>query len=152
MKDRDGDYAFVDTNILAYAFDESDPHRRKHCADLVRAGFQGEANYCVSNQILGELFIVLTRKVGKPLAREQASTLIDGFIDSPKWTKLTYTHATIKMTLNSLETINTSFWDMLIAETMREAGLRTIYTENKKDFERIPWLQIENPLKNSGRT
>ena len=138
--------AFVDTNILAYAFDESDEKRRRPCADLVKAGFQGEAEYCLSNQVLSELFVVLTKQVGRPLSKEKAALVVSGFADSSKWKKLNYTHLTVRKALQDLQTISTSFWDILIAETMREAGIRLVYTENERDFRRIPWVQIENPL------
>ncbi|MDA4130114.1 MAG: PIN domain-containing protein [Thaumarchaeota archaeon] len=138
--------AFVDTNILAYAFDESDENRRQPCVDLVRAGFQGEAEYSISNQVLSELFVVLTKQVGKPLPKEKAAIVVSGFADSSKWKKLNYTHITVKRALQDLQTISTSFWDILIAETMREAGIKLVYTENEKDFRKIPWVQTKNPL------
>ena len=139
--------SFFDTNILAYAFDESDERRRKPCADLVRAGFQGQIGCCVSNQILSELFVVLTSHIGKPLPREKAAVIVSGFIDSLKWTRTNYTYLTVKRAFEDLQTINTaSFWDLLIAETMKEAGLRTLYTENVRDFKNIPWIEVNNPV------
>ncbi len=140
--------AFVDTNILAYAFDKSDENRRGRCASLVRAGFQGDAEYYISNQVLGELFVVLTSYVGRPLSKERAALVVSGFIDSSRWRKVNYTHLTVKRAMQDLQTISTSFWDMLIAETVRDAGIRTVYTENQKDFRKIPWIQIKNPLTN----
>lgn len=139
-------FFFFDTNVLAYAFDESDEKRRKSCADLVRAGFQGEIGCCVSNQILSELFVVLTKHIGKPLPREKASVIVNGLIDSSKWTKINYTDLTVRRALEDLQNINTSFWNILIAETMREVGVRTLYTENVRDFKNIPWIEIKNPL------
>jgi predicted nucleic acid-binding protein len=114
--------------------------------DLVRAGFQGEAEYSISNQVLSELFVVLTKKVGKPLPKEKAAIIVSGFADSSKWKKLNYTHITVKRVLQDLQTISTSFWEILIAETMREAGIKLVYTENEKDLRKIPWVQIKNPL------
>ena len=87
---------FVDTNILAYAFDQSEKKKRKICAKLVRAAFQGESNSYLSNQILCELFVVLTSKVAKPLSNEKASTIVRGFIDSAKWNKTNYDHTTVR--------------------------------------------------------
>jgi predicted nucleic acid-binding protein len=140
-------FSFFDTNILAYAFDESDERRRKPCADLVRAGFQGEIDCCVSNQILSELFVALTRHIGKPLPREKASVIVGGFIDSPKWTKTNYTHLTVKRAFEDLQSIGSgSFWNLLIAETMKEAGVRTLYTENVRDFKNITWIDVNNPV------
>lgn len=137
---------FYDTNILAYAFDDSDASRKKKCEELVRAAFQGESVCLVSNQVLSELFVVLTRHARRPLSREKASVIVNGFIDSSKWIKTNYTHVTVKKALLDLETINTSFWDLLIAETMKEAKVRTIYTENERDFAKIPWIRVVNPL------
>lgn len=71
---------------------------------------------------------------------------MSGFGDSSKWRKLNYTHLTVKRALQDIQTFNTSFWDLLIAETMRESGVRLVYTENEKNFARIPWIQAENPL------
>jgi predicted nucleic acid-binding protein len=35
----------------------------------------------------------------------------------------------------------------LIAATMQENNLKTIYTENIADFKKVPWLNVVNPLK-----
>ena len=144
MKGEEG--AFFDTNILAYAFDETDEKRRKTCEKLVTAGFQGDTICYISNQVLSELFVVLTRHVRRPLPKEKASLIVRGFIDSSKWNKINYTHLTVKRAVDDLETLNTSFWDVLIAETMREAGVKTLFTENEKDFRKIPWIQVRNPV------
>ena len=146
MSDERDDRAVLDTNILAYAYDKSDPKRRKICEKLVRSGFEGESPYCVSNQVLGELYVVLTRNVAKPLPKDQASLIVSAFVDSPKWQKLNYSHLTVKRALEDLTTINTSFWDIMIAETMKEAGVNTLYTENEKDFRKIPWVRVVNPF------
>ena len=138
--------SFFDTNILAYAFDESEANRKEKCEELVRAVFQGENACHVSNQVLSELFVVLTRHAKRPLPKEKAAVIVNGFVDSSKWIKMNYTHLTVKRALLDLETINTSFWDLLIAETMREAKVRTIYTENERDFAKIPWIRVMNPL------
>ena len=137
---------FFDTNILAYAFDESNEKKRNTCEKLVRSGFEGELNCYVSNQILSELYVVLTRRVGKPLSKEKASTIVSGLADSSSWNKINYTHQTVKRALEDLRTINVSFWDILIAETMRDARVTKVYTENEKDFRKIPWIHVENPI------
>ena len=90
--------------------------------------------------------MVLTRKVAKPLTKERACLLVSAFAESQNWGKQNYNHLTVKRALEDLTTINTSFWDILIAETMKEAGIRTLYTENAKDFLEIPWIEVVNPF------
>ena len=148
MKGSPEEEMFFDTNILAYAFDESDARRKEKCESLVRSGFQGDTISHVSNQVLSELFVVLTRHAKRPLSKEMAGVIVNGFVDSSKWIKMNFTHQTVKRALLDLDTINTSFWDLLIAETMRDAKVRTIYTENERDFAKIPWIRVVNPLKN----
>ena len=97
--------------------------------------------------MLGELFVVLTKRVGKPLPKEKASTIVLALADSSKWNEINYTHLTVKCALEDMRAINASFWEILIAETMRDAGVTKIYTENEKDFKKIPWIRIENPIK-----
>ncbi len=41
----------------------------------------------------------------------------------------------------------TPFWDALIAETMLENGVSTIYTENEKDFKKMRGINAINPFK-----
>ena len=44
-----------------------------------------------------------------------------------------------------------TFWDALIAACMLEKGIKTIVTENERDFKRIPGITIINPFKAAGR-
>jgi len=143
------DEVFFDTNIIAYAFDRSDERKRQPCQRLVRSGFQGDLSSCLSNQVLGELFLVLTKKVGRPLSKKVAGTIVRGFIDSPRWKKLNYSHLTVRKALDDVGTMNASFWDVLIAETMRDSGVTRLYTENETDFRKIPWVEVLNPLRSS---
>ena len=60
------DRIFLDTNVLVYAYDTSDPLKQKRAQDILRSGMlSGSA--LVSAQVLGELFVVLTRKIPQPL-------------------------------------------------------------------------------------
>jgi predicted nucleic acid-binding protein len=148
QKEEQDQGTFFDANILAYAFDDSEASRREKCTSLVRSGFQGDAVCLVSNQVLSELFVVLTKHAKKPLPKEKAGIIVNGFVDSSKWIKINYTHLTVKRALIDLEAMNVPFWDLLIAETMREARIRTIYTENERDFAKIPWVEVVNPIRN----
>jgi predicted nucleic acid-binding protein len=142
MKDR----LFFDTSIIAYAFDKSEPRKRAVCKDLVRRAFDGDVDGFVSNQVLAELFVVLTQKVAKPLSRERAGTIVKSFADSASWEKLDYGTGTVARTADDSVTIRNPFWDLLIAETMREGKVKKICTENVRDFQGIPWVEPVDPF------
>jgi predicted nucleic acid-binding protein len=78
---------------------------------------------------------------------KKASTIVRSFIDSPSWTKLNYDHRTVSRAVADSGSTSAHFWDLLIAETMRDAGVKRIYTENVKDFEGVSWVEPVNPLR-----
>jgi len=47
---------------------------------------------------------------------------------------------------DSINWSKVSIWDSLIAETALENGIVKIYTENLKDFKKIPGLKVVNPM------
>jgi predicted nucleic acid-binding protein len=108
--------------------------------------FHGEAQGFVSNQILAELFVAITQRVGKPLSKERAGKIIRSFVDSPKWGKVNYDGSTVSRAAADSAATRNHFWELLIAETMRDGGLKRIYTENVGDFKGIPWVEAVNPL------
>ncbi len=146
MKDIEDEICF-DTTILGYAYDESYENERIICKELVTKVFQGEIKGVVSNQILGELFNILTNKIEKPIEIEKAEIIINSFIESGNWIKHNYDYNTIKSAIMSVKINNSPFWDTVIAETMKENGILKIYTEDGKHFKKIPGIKAVNPLK-----
>jgi len=136
----------IDTNILVHAYNTFDREKHSKCKALVEEGFKGAAEFAVSNQILAELFSVLTRKIGNPLSSEGAGAVVCGIIDSMNWAKFNYNHDTVKRATILSKANNISIWDSLIAETALENGVTKIYTENLKDFKKIPGLKAVNPI------
>ncbi len=129
--------SFFDTNILVYAFDEAEPLKREKCEKHVLQVFNGQTKGIVSNQILAELFFVLTQRVRKPLDTENAARIILSILNSNNWIKLNYSVETVAKAAKLTAEKRTPFWDALIAETMLENQVFSIITENKKDFEKI---------------
>ena len=95
---------------------------------------------------IGELFQSLDEEGGEAVVKV-AGTIVRGFIDSPRWKKLNHSHLTVRRALDDVGTISASFWDVLIAETMRDSGVTRLYTENETDFRKIPWVEVLNPLR-----
>lgn len=141
------DNILFDTNILVYAYDESEKEKRQIAEKLVEDVFLGNINGILSNQILSELFYVLTEKINKPLKKEIAAAIIRKYILSSKWHMVNYTSVTVLRAALSASQHNNSFWDTLISETMKENGIVQIITENEKDFKNIPGIRVRNPFK-----
>lgn len=105
----------------------------------------GYAKGVISNQILVELYTALTRKPG--VDPDTARVIVDSFIASENWRKVSYSYMTVKAALEISKAFRVPLFDSLIAETMKENGINQIITENEKDFIRIPGIKLKNPLR-----
>ncbi|MDD2201339.1 MAG: PIN domain-containing protein [Firmicutes bacterium] len=63
--------ALIDTNVLVYAYDISEPEKQTCALDLLHGLAERETGV-VSTLIMEEMFVVLTRKLSSPLSVEQA--------------------------------------------------------------------------------
>ncbi len=141
------DATLIDTNILVHAYNTFDKEKHEKCKHIAESAFRGEAEFAVTNQILAELFFVLTCKLRKPLPAGEAEAIVCGIADSVNWIKITYDHETVKRAIALSKTNNISIWDSLIASTALDNGIARIYTENIKDFKNIARLNAVNPIR-----
>ncbi len=68
------DKYFVDTNVLVYVFDTSEPDKQKIAHNLLDT-LGCASNLTLSTQVLQEFFVAVTRKLKPPLAAETAYEL-----------------------------------------------------------------------------
>ena len=134
----------LDTNILVYAYDKDEIEKSKKAEELLAKCFLGEFNLAISNQNLAEFVYVTTRK--SKLTLEQAMVNVRDISKSKTFRKINYNDGTVLSAIEIAKEFKTSFWDSLLAATMRENGIFNIYTENVNDF-RIPWIKAVNPMK-----
>ena len=91
----------------------------------------------------------MPRHVASPLSRDIAGGIINDFVISEHWEKINYVHTTLRKAMQTAKQSDLQIWDSLIAETMKENGIRRILTENIKDFGKIAGITTINPF---GRT
>lgn len=145
------DRILIDTNLLVYSYEKfpSDDKKCGVCRDIVLDCFRGKIKLAVSNQILAEFFHVITSKSEYPLDRVEAQRLILLIVASSRWSKVNYTAHTVVKAMEFSSRFGVSVWDSIIAATMIENNIFTLYTENEKDFLKIPGIRVINPLKAS---
>ena len=66
---------FLDTNILVYAYDRSEPRKQQIAQGLVRRAVAGEI--AASSQVLGEFVATLLHKLTPPATPEDLMALLD---------------------------------------------------------------------------
>ncbi len=134
----------VDSNVLIYAFDDSD-EKRHTIAKNVIADSVKENTGAISIQNLAELSRALTERAKNPLNHNIVRSVILYFQDVLE--VLIYNPHTVANALSIASIHKIHFFDALIAATMEENRITEIITENEKDFTKIPWIKVINPFK-----
>ena len=136
---------FFDTNILAYAFDESSPGKNKQAKKLV-SQWMPTGRMVISTQVLQELFVVLTKKLEPGLSSDNAAEVIKSLLSleinivGPN---------TILKTIKISKENTISFWDALIISSAFDSKCRILFTEDLNRGQIISGVQIENPFEES---
>jgi predicted nucleic acid-binding protein len=133
---------FVDTNILVYAHDASDPAKQR-VARIVLERLWELGTGAISTQILQEFYVVATRKLEKSLSRADARLAIEVY---STWHVVVIEPALIIAATRVEEEHALSLWDALVVEAARVAGAERLLTEDLTHGQVIAGVLIENPF------
>ena len=133
----------VDTNIIVYAYEKENSLRKKKSLEILEKCYKKEIVLAVSNQNLAEFSVVSLKKL--KLDANIVKDIVKDISNFEGFKKINYKRKTILSAIGILEEYKMSFWDSLIAATMIENGILSIYTENSKDFK-ITSLNVVNPF------
>ncbi len=136
----------VDSNVLVYAYDTTDPKKHQKAKALLEKCWQKKVKYAVSSQNLAEFFITTTKKISAPLSLEEAEKIINDIISFHAWNLVSYNEKTVLKAISYQKEFKSHFWDALIVATMVEAGITHIYTENISDFKKFKIIEAVNPF------
>ena len=114
-------------------------------------GLKESHRYCVSPQNLMEFCSVVTRGkfVNPPMSAKEAARMGQILYRSRRLSKVYPKRGTVERTLElgrALGQTGTIWYDMYLACTMRDSGIRSIITENTSDFRRFPFVEVRKIL------
>lgn len=141
------DEFLIDTNILVYAFDESDLKKQRIARKLIMNCLKNKIPLAISTQNLAEFFRVMTLKVDNKQEPNKIREIVNDFIMIKDFRKISYNENTLIKAIDISIKFNSDFWDSLISATMIENQIFFIYTENIDDFRRISGITSVNPFK-----
>lgn len=134
---------FIDTNVLVYHVDDTDPRKSNIAHAIIRDAI-ATGNACISYQVVQEFLNTMLRKAEKPLTRDDAHTYLAEIL-SP----LCRVFASIPLCQNAVD-IQTryrlSFYDSLIVAAALSAGCTRLLTEDMQNGQQIESLEIHNPF------
>ena len=134
--------AFVDTNVLVYAFEKSSSPKKRVAQRLLNELME-EDRLRVSTQVLQELFVTLTRKVSQPCSNDEALAVLE---DLTAWPLMTIDYAAIRAAVRLASQATLSFWDALVVAAAARTGAVVLYTEDMIDGQEILGVRVSNPF------
>lgn len=138
------DRTFLDTNVLVYAVDETEPDKRDTARRLLSSTGYGE--FVLSSQILGEFYTVVTRRLAEPVPEATAAAIVDQLSLNPV---VPLDPALVKAAIQTSRSSQLSYWDGLIVASAAASGCERLLTEDLNDGQLIGSVRVENPFRGS---
>jgi predicted nucleic acid-binding protein len=140
----------LDTNILLYAADED---CREHAAalELVNDALRSPADWMLADQVLFEMYAGLRHSgvFAKPLSATEAARRVAFLRDESGFSFCCYelrSWPTIHAGLSTPAFPRRRTYDLVLAVTLRSAGVTEFYTRNVADFGDAGFARIVNPI------
>jgi predicted nucleic acid-binding protein len=134
--------AFLDTNVLVYAFDDDQPAKQERArALLVSAGTEGWGR--ISVQVLQEFYAVVTRKLGRPLPHALAAEAVAGLTALPV---VPTDGKSVRAAIARCAEASVSLWDSMIIQAAVEGGCARLLSEDLQDGQILDGVRVSNPF------
>ena len=133
------DPVFVDTNVLVYVFDDSEPKKQA----LAHARLQGTRDVFISTQVLQELYVALTKGPDPIATSEIAEYAVRAA------TGYSIVHIDTALIMSAIvigREHQLSFWDGLIVSAAARSNCQILLTEDLNAGQVISGVKIVNPF------
>ena len=131
---------FFDTNIIVYTHDDDAPKKRDRARKLLKDAFVDDTGV-ISGQVLGEVFVTVTRKIGIPLA--------DALDEIKRCSRFRVVEISSSLVLRAIEIqseYQLSYWDSLIIAAAEFASCEIVWSEDLNDGQRYGSVVVRNPF------
>lgn len=137
------DAVFVDTNVLVYAHDTTEPEKQAIAETWVTQLWQ-EHTGRTSLQVLNELYVTLTRKISRKIPADDAWRSVQQlFAWNPQ-----ATNPQMMSCAREIETrYRLSWWDSLIVAAAQLQDCTTLLTEDLKHGMDFDGVRVRNPFR-----
>ena len=142
----------IDTNLLVYAHNKDAAYHKRAEAFIEQVMNERDAQsrfqVCIPAQVLVEFLNVITwSKLEAPLSLAQAIRIAQTYIDSG--VPIIHAQPTQLSTCLALlagVTTRKKVFDVVLVATLKDVGVKGLYTVNTKDFVEFDFLNVVNPL------
>jgi predicted nucleic acid-binding protein len=137
-----GNY-FLDTNILVYTFDNTQPQKQIISRKLVKDALYKRSG-CISYQVVQEFLNIASRKFISPFSVNDSQTYLTSVLEP-----LCEVFSSTGLFYRALEVSGHwgfSFYDSLIVAAALSVNSKTLYTEDLQHNQKIEDMIIVNPF------
>ena len=134
----------VDTNLLVYAYDRSEPEKQAKAVEILDELVKNGTGI-LSPQVLSEFYTVVTRKLAAPLTPQEGYTSISNYIRS--WNMVDLTSYVVLEAVRGVRDHRLSYWDSLIWATAKMNQIPTVLSEDFSSHSVIEGVRFTNPFK-----
>ncbi len=136
------DNVFVDTNILLYSRDSSEPEKQMLASARLDELWKNR-NGRLSVQVLNEYFVNVTRKLDPGLSPEDAWDDIEAL---SAWEPLPLDMAVLSRSFAVQRRYQLSWWDSMIIAAAEATGCTKILSEDLSHGASYFGIEVENPF------
>ena len=133
---------FVDTNILVYARDKSDPGKLARAEEILDVLWRSRTGR-LSAQVLQEYYVTVTRKLKPGLSRAEARQDVRDLLE---WNPRPVGAGILESAWEIEDRWKLSWWDSLVAASALDCGTTVLLSEDMQDGLVIHSLQILDPF------
>ncbi len=138
----EGALAFVDTNVILYAYDRSAEVRHERAAQLV-GDLGARRQGAVSVQVLQEFYVNATRKIAEPLTHADALGRLRALARWPLHAPLA---SDVIAAAELARESQLSFWDAMIVRSAAVLGCETLWSQDLNDGQQIAGVTVRDPF------
>ena len=132
---------FLDTNVVVYAYDGSNPHKQQVARQLLKGGVAGRT--VISTQVLAEFAATMLHKVSPPAAAE---AVMEG-LDALASIRLTIPDAElVRRAVEAHASYGLHFYDGMIVAAAERAGCARILSEDFNAGQKYFGVMVANPF------
>ena len=134
--------AFVDTNVLVYAYDRAAGSRHVRARELLEELWTSGRGV-LSTQVLQEFYVNVLRKTRPPVPPEDARTLVADYL---AWDPVVNDGAAVLEAVDASRRHQLSYWDALVVVAAARSGASVIYSEDFNHGQTFGSVQVLNPF------
>ncbi len=135
--------AILDTNVLIYAYDRSEPVKQLQALQVLDRA-QSSGGGALTTQVLGEFFTTATRKLSTSLPSKDAARQVE--LMARVWPILDVTAFTVLEALRGTLTYQMSYWDAQIWASARLNQIPIILSEDFDTVNILEGVRFVNPF------